>query len=100
MRIERQEEVALIRLESGKVNAIGPEFVDGLSRLLDQLEGARAAVITGRGSTFSAGLDLPALIDLDLPAMRAFIGRFSAVMLRLFELPLPLVAAVNRHASP
>src|SRR3954471_11125702 len=98
MRIERQGPVALLRLESGKVNAIGPEFIAGLNGLLDGLGDARAAVITGRGSTFSAGLDLPALIDLDRDPMYRFIEQFNSMMLRVFELPIPLVAAVNGHA--
>src|SRR2546428_2318629 len=98
MRIERNGEVALIRLENGKANAIGPSFLDRLESLLGQLGDARAAVITGQGSAFSAGLDLPALIDLDRVGMRAFVLRFDAVMMRVFELPIPLVAAVNGHA--
>ena len=98
MRIERNGEVALIRLENGKANAIGPSFLDRLQSLLGQLGDARAAVITGQGSAFSAGLDLPALIDLDRVGMRAFVLRFDAVMMRVFELPIPLVAAVNGHA--
>src|SRR3989442_15178229 len=99
MRIERDGEVALIRLENGKANAIGPSFLDRLESLLGQLGDARAAVITGQGSAFSAGLDLPALIDLDRVGMRAFVLRFDAVMMRVFELPIPLVAAVNGHAG-
>src|SRR2546430_17421496 len=98
MRIERNGEVALIRLENGNANAIGPSFLDRLESLLGQLGDARAAVITGQGSAFSAGLDLPALIDLDRVGMRAFVLRFDAVMMRVFELPIPLVAAVNGHA--
>ncbi len=98
MRIEPHGSVALLRLESGKVNAIGPSFVEAMNGLLDQLGDAGAAVITGRGSAFSAGLDLPGLIDLDRPAMYRFIEAFNAMMLRLFELPVPLVAAVNGHA--
>ena len=98
MRIERHGTVALLRLESGKVNAIGPAFVAELDQLLDGLADANAAVITGQGSAFSAGLDLPALIDLDPPAMHRFMEGFNALMLRIFELPIPLVAAVNGHA--
>src|SRR5260221_10088247 len=98
MRIERQGSVALLRLESGKVNAIGPDFIGGLTGLLDGLADAGAAVITGRGGTFSAGLDLPALVDLDREPMYRFIEQFNALMLRIFELPIPLVAAVNGHA--
>jgi enoyl-CoA hydratase len=98
MRIERQGAVAVLRLESGKVNAIGPSFLEELAKLLDALGDARAAVVTGRGSAFSAGLDLPALVGLDARRMRDFIGQFNAAMLRVFELPIPVVAAVNGHA--
>src|SRR5215468_9280872 len=98
MRIERQGEVAVLRLESGKVNAIGPAFLEGLNGLLDGLGDAKAALVIGRGNSFSAGLDLPALVELDRPAMRGFIGSFDRTMLRLWELPIPLVAAVNGHA--
>src|SRR5260370_20748725 len=64
MRIERQGSVALLRMESGKVNAIGPAFLAEFGRLLDGLGDAGAAVLTGPGSTFSAGRDLPAVFRL------------------------------------
>lgn len=98
MRIERHGTVALLRLEFGKVNAIGPSFLESFLGLLDGLGDADAAVIIGQGSTFSAGLDLPALIDLDRASMSRFMDRFNQLVLRLFELPIPLVAAVNGHA--
>ena len=98
MRIERHGSVALLRLESGKVNALGPAFLTAMNQLLDGLGDAGAAVITGQGSAFSAGLDLPALVDLDNPGMYRFIEQFNALMLRVFELPIPVVAAVNGHA--
>lgn len=98
MRIERSGQVAVLRLENGKANAISPSFLAGLQRLIGEIGDARAAVMIGQGSAFSAGLDLPSLIELDRAAMRAFIVGFDEVMLRLFELPLPLVAAVNGHA--
>jgi len=98
MRIEREGPVALLRMENGKANAISAALLERLDQLLGQLGDARAAVITGQGSAFCAGLDLPALADLDRAAMRGFIRRFEAVMMRVFELPIPLIAAVNGHA--
>lgn len=98
MRIEQRDGVALLTLQSGKVNAVGPDFLEGMHALLDQAAGARALVLTGAGSSFSAGLDLPSLIDLDRPTMRRFIDLFDALMLRIFQLPIPAVAAVNGHA--
>jgi enoyl-CoA hydratase len=98
MRIERSGEVAVLRLENGKANSISPAFLERLQRLLGEIGDARAAVMIGQGSAFSAGLDLPALVGLDRAAMRSFILGFDEVMLRVFELPVPLVAAVNGHA--
>jgi enoyl-CoA hydratase len=85
-------------MESGKANAISGAFLEQLEGLLGQLGESRAAVITGQGGFFSAGLDLPLLVNLDRAGMREQILRFDAAMLRIFELPIPLVAAVNGHA--
>ncbi|HUJ28812.1 MAG TPA: enoyl-CoA hydratase/isomerase family protein [Myxococcales bacterium] len=98
MRIESRGSVALVTLQSGKVNAVGPDFVERMHALLDGARDARALVLTGAGNAFSAGLDLPSLIELDRPTMRGFIDRFDALMLRIFELPVPAVAAMNGHA--
>ncbi len=98
MRIERQGNVAVVVLEWGKANAISLAFLDALDGLLAQLGDAGAVVIAAQGPIFSAGLDLPALVELSPPAFRIFIDRFSEVLLRIFELPMPVVAAVNGHA--
>jgi Delta3-Delta2-enoyl-CoA isomerase len=98
VRVERSGQVAVLRLENGKANSISPAFLERLQRLLGEIGDARAAVMVGQGSAFSAGLDLPALVDLDRPAMRSFILGFDEAMLRVFELPVPVVAAVNGHA--
>jgi len=98
MRIERNGPVAVLRMEHGKANAIGAAFLERMEGLLAEAADARALVLTGHGAFFSAGLDLPALVPLDRTAMREQIVRFDAAMLRLFELPMPVVAAVNGHA--
>jgi enoyl-CoA hydratase len=101
MKLEiRPEGVAIARLEAGKANAIDHSFIDRLDGLLDELQRteARALVVTGYDRYFSAGLSLPTLIDLDRAQMSEFIERFDNAMLRLFECPLPTVAAINGHA--
>jgi len=98
MRVERSGQVAVLRLENGKANSISSSFLERLQRLLGEIGDARAAVLIGQGAAFSAGLDLPSLVELDRPAMRSFILAFDEAMLRVFELPVPVVAAVNGHA--
>ncbi len=102
MRIETLSDLVVFRIAAGKANAMGRPFLDGLNGLLDELRdrhpAARAVVVTGYERYFSAGLDLPTLIGLDRGEMERLIAYFSSTMLRLFRLPLPVVAAVNGHA--
>ena len=100
MQIETSGEVAVLPMRAGKANAIGSAFLDRLSAQLDAVEasGASALVLTGEGRAFSAGLDLPEVSRLDRGALERFIRRFSEVMLRVFALPVPVVAAINGHA--
>jgi enoyl-CoA hydratase len=98
MKIERQDDLAILRLEGPRANAIGDAWLAALGRLLDESEGARALVLVGHERFFSAGLDLPSLVGLDRAAMGRFIGAFDATMLRVFEIERPVIAAVNGHA--
>ncbi len=100
MRLERTEDVAVVRLHGGKANAMTREFLDGMRRLVDEASecGARGMILIGYEKYFSAGLALPALLPLDRAAMREFIDFFSDTMLHVFRCPLPVVAAVNGHA--
>jgi enoyl-CoA hydratase len=100
MRIERTDDVAVVHLAAGRANAIGPAFLDALGGLIAELEDdvPGAAVMIGDKRAFSAGLDIPTLLKLDRAAMGAHMQRFNATMQRVFELPCPVVAAVNGHA--
>jgi enoyl-CoA hydratase len=98
--IERDRELAILRMQAGKANAMSPETIRRLATLCDEVQAsdARALVITGDGRSFSAGLALPQLIELDRATMRAFMAEFKHTMLRVFQLPLPVVAAIDGHA--
>src|SRR5437588_607334 len=100
MQLERIGEAVLLRMRAGKANAMGPAWLERMEALLDEALAARARalVITGYEAFFSAGLDLPTLDGLDDRAMGSFMSGFSRTMLRIFELPMPVVAAVNGHA--
>jgi enoyl-CoA hydratase len=93
-------DVALLRIEGGKANAMTAELLDTIEKRIDDFERspARAAVITGYDKYFSAGLALPVLIDLDRSAMYTFMNHFARVMLRVFACEKPIVAAINGHA--
>jgi len=100
MEIRRDGEVAVMVLRAGRANAMDDAFLRGLLRLFDELESsdARAAVLTGYDTFFSAGLAIPTLLSRDRDALRPFMMLFESAMRRAFTCPLPVVAAVNGHA--
>jgi cytochrome c oxidase assembly protein subunit 15 len=67
-------DVALVHMAHGKANAMSIEFCRALTRRLEELDksAARAVVITGRGRIFSAGVDLPRLLEGGAPYVREF----------------------------
>jgi enoyl-CoA hydratase len=93
-------DLAVIRLRDGKVNAMGTSLLSSLVAAVAQAEAsrARAVVITGDGRSFSAGLAIPELVELDRAAMLSFIDGFATAMRRVLECSLPTVAAINGHA--
>ncbi len=100
MRLERDEDVAVLHMEGGRANALNVDFLSGLSNLLDEAEssGARALVLTGYDRFFSAGLDLASLETADRAAVRESLQWLHRLCRRLFQFPLPVVAAINGHA--
>jgi len=64
-------------------------------RAVDQ---ARAVVITGSGSVFSAGVDLQRIVAGGPSYVREFLPALSESFMAIFDHPGPVVAAVNGHA--
>ena len=77
-------EVAVMRLRAGRGNAMSVALLGDLAAAAGEIRAgtARAVVVTGDGGFFSAGLALPALIELDRDRMREFIRGFDALMAR------------------
>lgn len=93
-------DVAVLRLAEPAGNALGHAFLDAAGRALDDVlaSGARALVLTGDRTVFSTGLHLVEAAGYDRAAMARYVDAFDGFFLRVFELPLPVVAAVNGHA--
>ena len=92
--------IAVVRLAHGRVSALDAELCDALvAELADVREGeARALVITGTGSAFSAGVDLFRVTGGGEAYVRAFLPRMDALFRSVLTFPKPVVAAVNGHA--
>lgn len=93
------DQVALLRLTSGVTNAIGPAMVKDLSVALKRIrQEQRGCVLAGGTKFFSIGLNIPELIDLDRDGMNRFWDSFDQLVLDLYTLPIPTVAAISGHA--
>lgn len=91
--------VHVLRLAHGKVSAMDLELVDGLVGEMEELAGrAGAVVITGSGTTFSAGVDLRRVVTGGAEYVERFIPALGAMFEAVFTAPLPVVAAVNGWA--
>lgn len=98
---ERRGDSVLLRLEHGKANALDIELCAALRDAIDGVaddRSARALVLSGSGSIFSAGVDLYRLLDGGAAYVDAFVPSMIGTFLRLFTFPHPAVAAINGHA--
>jgi enoyl-CoA hydratase len=94
-----KDEIAILRIEHGPVNALDAELLEALADTLDDVEGrAKAVVLTGTGPAFSAGADLNRLLDEGSQYVEAARPHATRAFERMFTISLPVVAAINGHA--
>jgi enoyl-CoA hydratase len=98
--IERSDNngIVILRLAHGKASAMDLELAEALLSAIDGAAGARAIILTGTGSIFSAGVDLFRLVNEGEPYARRFSPALIELLTGLFTIPVPVVAACNGHA--
>lgn len=92
--------VGLLRMDRAPANGLNEPLLVALLEGLEQLrlDGAGAIVLTGRPGMFSAGLDVPELLDLDRERILAFWTLFFRLTRALASSPVPVIAALSGHA--
>lgn len=96
---DRGNGVVLLRMDDGKVNAIGPEFLLRFGKAWREATvTGKAVVITGNAKAFSAGLDLKVLPTLSREDLFAFSRGFMALFRDVLAYDRPVVAAVDGPA--
>jgi len=96
--LSHRGDVAILTMVHGKANALSIDFCEGLVACLQEASAARAIVITGKDRIFSAGVDLPLLLDGGGAYARQFLPALDRLYDVLFFHPKPIVAAINGHA--
>lgn len=93
-----QDQVATIRIDDGKRNALSPQVLRQINQAFDRAESDRASVIlTGRESVFSAGFDLDVMKRGGVEALGMLRAGY-ALPARVMAYPYPVVAACNGHS--
>ena len=97
---ENQDDIAVVRMEHGKVQAMDVELFADLQRTLTELQAseAKAIILTGTGKAFSAGVDLFRLLKSGDNYIQSFVKILCDVFEQIFFFSKPIVAAVNGHA--
>ena len=96
----RNESIAVITMDDGKVNALGPAMQQALNEALDNADhdDVGAVIIAGNHRVFSAGFDLKILRAGEMrPAIDMFRGGFELAY-RLLSYPKPVVMACTGPA--
>lgn len=96
---ESSGDVAIIRLDDGKANALSPDVLAAINSALDQAEEAGLAVLlTGRPNRFSAGFDLGVMREGGPAVAREMVKSGARLALRIARFPAPVVIASTGHA--
>lgn len=104
IQLERRDALAWITLNRPEaMNSMSPQMVTDLHAALDLVVAdpeIRCLAIRGAGKAFCAGADLKAVKSFgdaqdQTTAVNAFLGRATALLRRIEQLPLPVIAAVN-----
>ena len=92
--------IRILRLAHGKVSALDVELGEAFTREMADAAAApvKAVIVTGTGSSFSAGVDLFRVIKDGPEYGRRFLPVLDNLLRSALTLPKPLVAAVNGHA--
>jgi enoyl-CoA hydratase len=100
--LEREDrgEIAIFRMAHGKASALDTELSLALAEAFEGLSQARAraVVLTGTGTIFSAGVDLFRVTSGGARYLDEFLPALSRMIRSLFLVEKPVVAAVNGHA--
>jgi enoyl-CoA hydratase len=96
--LEIENQIAVITLNNGKVNAISPQVINEINAALDQAEQEKAVVIlTGQPGIFSGGYDLNTMKESAESAV-ALVTAGSTLARRMLSFSMPIIGACSGHA--
>ncbi|MCH9650883.1 MAG: enoyl-CoA hydratase/isomerase family protein [Deltaproteobacteria bacterium] len=99
LEVRNEGPVRLLRMNRPPANALNPELIAALREAVAAFgKEAEALVISGSPGMFSAGLDVPTLIQLDRETLAGVWADFYSLLQSLAASPIPVVAAITGHS--
>jgi len=98
--VERRGRIAIVTLRRPPANAMDLELTEDIAATFEALrdEQVRSVVLTGRGQSFSAGVDLKVVPGFDAAHQRRMVQALNRAFYSVYSCTVPVVAAVNGHA--
>ena len=97
--LSQEDNISIITLDDGKVNAFSYDMLAQVHSLLDEIpQKTGALVIKGRDGIFSGGFDLKTLATGDLVKITNMVELGYNLLLKIYSFDRPVVAAVSGHA--
>lgn len=91
-------DVAVIRIDDGKANALSHAVIDTVNAFIEQaVAEAKAIAVIGRAGKFSAGFDLSVMTSGPQQA-RDLLHAGAMMALKFYLCPIPVVFGVTGHA--
>jgi enoyl-CoA hydratase len=95
VRLERDEALGQLVLDSPPLNLFTEEVLSGLERALEQTDGLRALVFRADGRYFTGGVDVNVFNGLGRAGSEELTERLLALAHAFEELPFPTIASVH-----
>ena len=103
IKFEKEDSIAIVTIDRPKaLNALNHEIIGELHHIFDAISADNTiacVIITGAGEkAFVAGADIAELSTLDVISGRALCDRGQGLLLKIENLQIPVVAAINGFA--
>jgi len=101
VRVEVDGQVATIRLDRPKMNALNAQVRDEIAAAAAEVSGAdaiRAAIIYGGERVFAAGADIKEMAPLGVAEMASYAAALQSALNDVAAIPKPVIAAITGYA--
>jgi len=101
VRVEVDGQIATIRLDRPKMNALNAQVSGEIAAAAAEVSGddaIRAVIIYGGERVFAAGADIKEMAPLGVAEMAAYAARLQAALNDVADIPKPVIAAISGYA--